>query len=65
MNRDHVALFWGQLAGIAGLIVSGTVDLSALGLSEKHQHVAMVVCGVIAAVSGRLATSPLPGAPKQ
>lgn len=61
LTRDSLILVWTKVASLAGLVVTGVLDPSVLGLSEKQKHTLMVVCGAIAYVSGQLSTSSLPG----
>jgi membrane-associated phospholipid phosphatase len=62
LTRDSALFLWTKIASLAAMVVTGAIDPAALGLTDKQQHIAMVVCGVIAYLSGQLSTSSLPGA---
>lgn len=60
LTRDSVIWFYGKLVGLAGLVLNGTIDAKSLGLSEKQQHLLMMVCGAIMAFSAQQSASSLP-----
>ena len=59
MTRDSIYLWWGIISGIVG-VVAAQADL----FPEKYKAAITVLASIVAAISGKLATSPLPGAPK-
>lgn len=67
VTRDDQKLFWSQLVALAGLIVSGTLDVTSLGhylgiaVSLTLLHRILAGCTAILWLSGRLSTSPLFG----
>lgn len=60
LTRDSWILWWGKLVGVAGLIVSGAIDPSALGLSDKQRHLVMGIAATVIAISAQLSNSTLP-----
>lgn len=60
LTRDSWIWFWGQAAGIAGLVTTGAIDPKNLGLSDKQAHIVMGICAAVTAISARLAASNLP-----
>lgn len=60
LTRDSWLFFWGKIAGIAGLVVSGAINPASLGLTDKQQHVVMGICAAIMAMSAQFASSGLP-----
>lgn len=61
ITRDSALWLWTKVVALAGLVVTGTLDLSALGLNDKQRHAVTVACGVIAYVAGQMSTSALKG----
>lgn len=61
MNRDSVLLWLGIIGGILGVLVA---QLDALPFSPEVKTWITILASLLATVSGKLATSPLPGAPK-
>lgn len=61
LTRDSYIWFWGKVVGIAGLVVSGAINPSTLGLTDKQQHVLMGLCAAVMTISAQMATSDLPG----
>lgn len=61
ITRDSGLWFWSKVVSLAGLVVSGTLDLSALGLNDHQRHVVTIVCGAVAYLAGQMSTSALPG----
>jgi hypothetical protein len=60
LTRDSALFLWTKVASLSGLVVTGVLDPSMLGLTDRQKHTLMVVCGAIAYVSGQLSTSQLP-----
>lgn len=63
VTRDSVGWGWAKVVSLAGLIVSGVVDLSAFGLSPARQKLVMGLCGAVLYLSAQASTSPLRGKP--
>jgi hypothetical protein len=61
ITRDSVWWFVGQIVGLCSLVAAGVIDPRALGMSDQQAKVAMMICGAVAVLSGKMATSPLPG----
>lgn len=61
LTRDSWLFFWGKLVGFAGLITTGVINPTALGLNEKQKDFLMVCCGTVLAIAAHYGTSPLPG----
>lgn len=61
ITRDSVWWLVGQIGGMCGLVASGVIDPRVLGLSEHGANVVMMLCATVAVLSGKMATSPLPG----
>jgi hypothetical protein len=63
ITRDSALFLWGRIVSLAVLVATGVLPLDQLGLplTDSQKHTVMVVCGLIAYLSGKLATSPLPG----
>lgn len=67
VTRDDEKLWWSQIVALAGLIVSGTLDVTSLGhylgiaVSLTLLHRILAGCTAILWLSGRLSTSPLFG----
>lgn len=61
LTRESAWLVWTRLLGIAGLVVSGTINPASLGLSEKQAHLLMGLCAACLAIGAQLSNSPLPG----
>jgi hypothetical protein len=59
MTRDSVSLWIGLIGGIMGVVAA-----QADAFPPEWKPYITVLASIIAAVSGKLATSPLPGAPK-
>lgn len=62
ITRDSALWLWAKVVALAGLVVSGAFDLSALGLTDRQRHLVTVACGAIAYLAGQLSTSALQGA---
>jgi hypothetical protein len=60
LTRDSALLIWGKVVGVAGLIVSGAIQPSSLGLSDKQAKLVMGTSAAVLAISAKLANSPLP-----
>lgn len=60
LTRDSWLWFTGKVVGICGLIVSGAIDPSALGLSDKQRHLVMGIAAAIMTLSAQFASSGLP-----
>ena len=61
MTRDSIVLWLGIIGGILGVLVA---QLDALPVSPEVKTWITIIASLLAAISGKLATSPLPGAPK-
>ena len=61
MTRDSIVLWLGIIGGILGVLVA---QLDALPVSPEIKSWITIIASLLAAISGKLATSPLPGAPK-
>jgi hypothetical protein len=61
MTRDSLGLWLGIVGGILGVLVA---QLDALPLSPQAKTWITIIASLVATISGKLATSPLPGAPK-
>jgi ABC-type xylose transport system permease subunit len=59
MTRDSVSLWVGLIGGIVGVIAA-----QAEAFPPEWKPYITVLASIVAAISGKLATSPLPGAPK-
>jgi ABC-type xylose transport system permease subunit len=59
MNRDSVSLWIGLIGGIVGVIAA-----QADAFPVEWKPYITILASIIAGISGKLATSPLPGAPK-
>lgn len=60
LTRDSWIWFYTKLVSFAGLVVSGVIDAKSLGLTEKQQHVLMMICGAVMAFAAQQSTSNLP-----
>lgn len=60
LTRDSWIFWWGRLVGVAGLIASGAIDPSSLGLSDKQKHLVMGICAAIGVLSAQFSSSSLP-----
>lgn len=63
VTRDSALFLWSRIVSLAVLIATGVLPLDQIGLplTDAQKHTVMVVAGLIAYLSGKLATSPLPG----
>lgn len=56
ITRDSIILIWGLITGIVGVIAA-----QANLFPEDWRPFITVLASIVAAISGKLATSPLPG----
>lgn len=63
VTRDSVGWGWAKVVALAGLIVSGALKPSDLGLTDQQSHVVSFICSVVLYLAGQASTSPLPGKP--
>jgi membrane protein implicated in regulation of membrane protease activity len=56
LTRDSIVLWWGIIAGVVGVIAA-----QADAFPAEWKPYITVLASIVAAVSGKLATSPLPG----
>jgi ABC-type xylose transport system permease subunit len=59
INRDSVSLWLGLIGGIVA-VIAAQVD----AFPPSWRPWITIIASIIAGISGKLATSPLPGAPK-
>lgn len=59
ITRDSATLWLGIIGGIVGVLAA-----QADAFPPKYKTWITIAASIIAAVSGKLASSPLPGAPK-
>ena len=59
LTRDSIVLWWGIFVGIVGVVAA-----QADAFPPEYRPYITTLAALVAAISGKLATSPLPGKPK-
>lgn len=61
MTRDSIVLWIGIISGLLGVIIA---QVDVLPISPTVKTWLTMIGSILAVISGKLASSPLPGAPK-